>query len=149
MNPWIHSLLQSLEDKLTYLSAEDSLQACKEACAELSGYMERYAFSSRAEEVLYFKTFKPRFMAHRLKYEILVSGESMDPFDVAPWFRNYYAGGENKADSIHFSSRACRKTDFDLPIKASSPAGWQTADKLVARLLIEEWFKNACQIQTA
>ncbi len=143
MNPWIHNLLQQLEDKLSYLPDEQSLRACREANAKLSGYMEHHVFASRAEEVLYFKIFKPRFMAHQLKYHVLVTGENLDADAVAPWFRNYYVGGEQKADSIHFSHRACRKCDFDLAVKASSPAGWQTADKLVARLLAEEWLKNA------
>ncbi len=134
--------MQELEDKLNYLPDADALQSAKEACARLSGYMEQYIFQSRAEEILYFKIFKPRFMAHRLKYEVLVSGENMDEGAVARWFRNYYASQEKKADSIHFSQRICQKCDFDLPIKASSPSGWQTADKLVARLLVEEWLKN-------
>ncbi len=142
MNTWIHNLLHELEDKLKYLSGAEALAASKEACDKLSGYMVNYVFTSRAEEVLYFKIFKPRFMAYRLKYEVRLSGENLDSSAVAPWFRNYYSTGDKKADSIHFSKRACRKTDFDLPVKSNSPNGWETADKLVARLLVEEWFKN-------
>lgn len=142
MNKWIHTLLQELEDKLTYLPDGEALQECRETNARLSGYMYQYTFHSRAEEILYFKIFKPRFMAHRLRYEILLSGENMDPLGVADWFREYYTAGEKKADGFHFTFRSCRKCDFDLPVKACSPNGWETADKQVARLLVEGWFKN-------
>lgn len=142
MNKWIHNLLQELEDKIKYLPDADALQECRETNARLSGYMEQYVFQSRAEEILYFKIFKPRFMAHRLKYEILVNGENMDSNGVADWFRAYYNANEKKADGFHFTFRSCRKTDFELPVKATSPSGWETADKQVARLLVEDWFKN-------
>lgn len=142
MNKSVHNLLQDLEDKLKYLSDADALIACREACAKLSGYMEQYAFVCRNEEILYFKIFKPRFMAHRLRLEVLVSGENMEEAAVTPAFRAYYRNGEKKADSIYFSFRSCRKTDFDLPVRACSPTGWEAADKQVARLIVEEWFKN-------
>ncbi|MES2329936.1 MAG: hypothetical protein V4539_10060 [Bacteroidota bacterium] len=142
MNTWIHNLLQELEDKLKYLGGAEALAASKQACDKLSGYMANYVFTSRAEEILYFKIFKPRFMAHQLKYEILVSGENMDPGGVADWFREYYTSYEKKADGFHFTFRSCRKCDFELSIKTSSPNGWETADKQVARLLVENWFKN-------
>ncbi len=145
MNTWIHSLLQDLEDKLSYLPIADSLQACRETNACLSGYMERYIFQSRKEEVLYFRIFKPRFMAHQLTCQILEGGENLDAAAVAPWLREYYQNGDSRSDGFHFTNRSCHKTDFNLPVMGSS-SGWETADKQVARLLAEQWLtkeKNA------
>lgn len=141
MNTWIHSLLQELEEKLCHATAYQALQACRETNACLSGYMEQYVFQSRKEEVLYFKIFKPRFMAHQLKYEILVSGENMDRNAVASWLRDYYQNDNTRADGFHFTYRSCRKCDFELPVKTAAAPGWETADKLVARLLVEEWLQ--------
>ncbi len=142
MNTWIHTLLQDLEYQLPFLSNDKALIHCREINARLAGYMEQYQFKSRAEEVLYFKTFKPRFMAHQLKYEILVSGEILDTRSVDENFRNYYRSNETKSDGFYFTFRSCRKTDFDLPIRQTIPSGWETGDKMIARILVEEWLSK-------
>lgn len=139
MNTWIHHLLQGLETDLLHLSHEDALQHCAHANTRLKKYMHGFAFLDRQEEILYFKVFKPRFMALQLYQEICLRGETVDTSHVPMWFREYYLDGQTKTDARYFSFRTCSKTDFDLDALQSSL--WEPCDKLVARLLVEEWLR--------
>jgi len=144
MNKTIHYILQELEGQLSYLSSDEALLQVNRAIDQLQGYMRLYVLKDIGEEILYFKIFKPRFMAHRLCAEYAIKNMSETLWEERTVeqqsFYNYYTTGQSHRDRFYFTSKQCKELDFEMPELAGHL--WHGYDKWVARILASEWVRK-------
>lgn len=118
MNTTIHHILQELETALMAASSDEAVQITGRSIDQLQGYMRLYTFRSTAEEVLYFKVFKPRFIAHRLYAEWVYKQLRTHPWVEHTFeqqaFYEYYISGHSQRDGFYFTERHCNKLDFEV-----------------------------------
>ena len=141
MNATIHHILQELESGLLVSSIDEAVIVVRDSIEQLQGYMRLYTFRGAMEEILYFKVFKPRFIAHRIYAE-----SALKQARLYPWvehtleqqeFYEYYTSDHSHRDHRYFTQRTCQKLNFN-PDDSLANTG-QGYDMWVARILAGEW----------
>lgn len=141
MNKTMHHILQELEAGLLHASTDEAVSMVSRSIEQLQGYMRLYVFQHTAEEILYFKVFKPRFLGHRICAESAFKQTILYPWVEHTFeqqqFYHYYTADLSHRDGFYFTERRCSKLDFTLE-DLNSFAG-KGYDQWVARILAEEW----------
>lgn len=143
--------------------AERSYRAVKNALQKISSFMAGYTFSKPEEEILFFKTIKPKFLRELIFFAELYHLEAGKPaaerkaqehfiketmiqirlyFERNQDFYNYYRSGKTHLDHVYFLRN---QQDFDQPPEYAAdqdPSGFSTYYSFkLSRLLALEQLK--------